>query len=286
MTKIAIVTDSIAHLPREVLHDLPVWVIPLYINWGGRSYLDDVDITTEQFYERLKVDRETPTTSMIPIGDFVHFYQSIIDQGYDNIISIHFAGNYSGICRSAQQAANMIDSERIIVIDSQSGSMGQGFQVLEVARAVKDGLAWEVCRKLAEESRNRSSIYFIPGSLEYLRRGGRISSLSALAGTILQYKPIITVRNGLMEVMSKVRTMQSAMEYLAQVIAREVKEGCNYSFAFLNSNAIHLARMMESLTYPKLGHIHILETLYTDISPTLGTHIGPNAVGVALARHG
>ncbi len=282
--KIAVVTDSTAHIPAELLKNLPVFIIPLYVNWGGRSYLDDVDITAVEFYQRLKTEREMPKTAAAAPEHFIQLYQQILDQGYEKIISIHFAGNYSAVCQSARLAAREFPPEQVMVFDSESGSMGLGFNVLEVARAIQTGSDWTSSCHLAEDCKRRISLYFIPGTLEYLRRGGRISNLAAAMGGILQYKPIITLRGGVIEVVDKVRTMHKAIHQLAVYVSQEIGKEYSCRLAFLHSNALHLAQELKEHTYQQIPQTRILETLYTDISSALGTHIGPDAVGVAFIK--
>ncbi|MEN6523886.1 MAG: DegV family protein [Anaerolineaceae bacterium] len=278
--KVAIVTDSTAHIPEVLLRNLPVFTIPLHLIWGGISYRDDVDITPAEFYSRLKVDRETPKTSHVTPFEFHKFYEDILEKGYD-ILSIHITSKYTKVYDSAVQASQMFPDAKIQVLDSGSGAMAMGFQVLEAAKVAKRGESIEACRKAAEKAQANTRVFFIPATLEFLRRGGRISHMTALIGSILQFKPILTIQNGSLVLCSKVRTMHHAIDHLVEIVNNQIQAGKSIRFAFLHSNFPERAQELLEKTVAKFVPDRIKDIIVTDISPTLGTHIGPDAVGLA-----
>ena len=277
---VAVVTDSTAHIPKELTDTLPVYTIPLHLNWGGVSYRDNVDITPAEFYTRLQTDRETPTTSQVTPEEFRLFYADLIDHGYD-ILSIHITQLYTKVYEAANVAASTFPENRIRVMDSGSGAMAMGFQVLEAARAARAGSLLQQCQQIAELARQRTRIFFIPATLEFLRRGGRISDMTALIGTLLHIKPILTVRNGSLVVINRVRTMRNALSQLVSSVIQHIPRGSSIHFAFMHSNFPARAQELMDRTISALRDSEVKETIITDISPAMGTHIGPEAVGLA-----
>lgn len=277
---VAVVTDSTAHIPKELTDTLPVYTVPLHLNWGGVSYRDDVDITPAEFYTRLQTDRETPTTSQVTPEEFRLFYADLIGQGYD-ILSIHITQMYTKVYEAASLAASNFPENRIRVMDSGSGAMAMGFQVLEAARAARAGHLLQHCQQAAEFARQRTRVFFIPATLEFLRRGGRISDMTALIGTLLHIKPILTVRNGSLVVMNRVRTMRHALTQLVNSVIQHIPRGSSIHFAFMHSNFPARAQELMDKTISALRDCEVKETIITDISPAMGTHIGPEAVGLA-----
>ncbi len=278
--KVAVVTDSTAHIPKELTVNLPIITVPVHLTWGGKSYRDDVDITPSEFYQRLKVDKETPKTSMASPDEFHRIYADLIGQGYD-ILSIHVTGKYTRVVDSAQLAADQFAPNKVEVMDSESSAMAMGFHVLEAARAAAAGEPLRHCKQAAESARDRTRVFFIPATLEFLRRGGRISNMTALIGSILQFKPILTVRDGSLVVLSRVRTMRHALTRLVEIVTRQIQSNEAVHFAFLHSNFPARAQDLMEKTLASMNGNLIKETLITDISPALGTHIGPEAVGLA-----
>ena len=277
---VAVVTDSTAHIPRELTDTLPVFTIPLHLNWGGISYRDNVDITPSEFYQRLQSDSETPRTSQVTPEEFHILYSDLVGRGYD-ILSIHITQKYTKVFDAANLAASQFPQGRIQVIDSGSSAMAMGFQVLEAARSAKAGSLLHHCLQVAEQARQRTRVFFIPATLEFLRRGGRISDMTALIGTLLHIKPILTVRNGSLVVINRVRTMRHALAQLADSVIQHIPHGSAIRFAFMHSNFPARAQELMDRTLAAFKDGEVKETLITDISPALGTHIGPEAVGLA-----
>jgi DegV family protein with EDD domain len=280
MSKVAIVTDSSAYIPADMLQGLPVFSLPLHLRWENESYRDAVDITPDQFYPRLKTGKSLPQTSQVTPEEFCCFYQSLLEKGYE-ILSIHISGKLTSTLCSALQAKNILDEKGIELIDSESGAMGLGFQVLAAARAAVGGAVLKECKEIAEQARQHTNTFFIPGTLEFLRRGGRIGGAAAFLGSMLQMKPILETREGIVAAVDRVRTMNRAIERLIDLL--EVRIG--------NAVPIHLAAMhilmpdkaveLLELARQRLGPERIIETTITTVSPAIGTHIGPDSVGMA-----
>lgn len=281
MRKIAIVTDSTACIPSEFIHNLPVFILPVYVIWGNKTYKDGIDIFPDEFYTRLKNEPESPRTSQISIQEFVNCYRSLIDQGYE-ILSIHVSGRVSGTVNAALQAVRELASDRIAVFDSMTSAAAQAFQVLAAARSAVQGATIRECLAIVEKIRAHSHTYFIPGSLEYLRRGGRIGGAAAFIGSMLKIHPILEARNGVIEAVERVRTLSRAMQRAAQLVEQLVDNSKHIRLAGLYADIPILGQQLLDLTTARLGIQRIKHTFTSTISPALGVHIGPGSVGIAV----
>ncbi len=281
MSPDAIVTDSSAYLPAFETDWLPIHVIPLHLIWEGRTYIDGVDIQPEDFFRRLKSYPEMPRTSQISLQTFLDLYRRLLDEG-NEILSIHISGRVSGTLNTAMQAARELAAGRIQVFDSMSGAAAMAFQVLGAARAAARGAALRGCECIARQVRDSSHTYFIPATLEFLRRGGRIGGAAALLGSALKIHPILETRNGVIEACEKVRTMSRAMLRMAERVEQRVRDCRSVHIASLYADIPEMAQQLLDLVRQRLGS-QIRETVLSTISPVLGAHIGPGAVGMAFS---
>ena len=280
MSKVAIVTDSSAYIPANLLQGMPIFTIPLHITWDGKNYLDNVDLSPDEFYPRLQTSSTMPKTSQTTPAEFTTLYRSLLEKGYD-ILGIHLSSRLSGTFDSARQAKNMLTGANIELVDSETAAMALGFHVLSAASASLQGADLHECKELAEKARYHSSTFFIPGTLEYLRRGGRIGGAAAFLGSIMQFKPILEPRNGLVEAVERVRTMNRAIEQMIEIIEKRVGDMKPIHLAAMHTLLPDKAAEILAATRQKLGIERIIESVITTISPALGTHIGPGAVGLA-----
>ena len=198
MSKVAIVTDSTANLPPEIIRNLPIHVVPLHVIWGEQEYLDQVEMTSDQFYARLRTDKVLPTTSQPSPKEFKDLYVRLLEEGYD-ILTITISSKLSGTMDSAIQAKAMLPGPRIEVFDSQTTSLAMGFQVLAAARLANQGATLKECNTSVAQARDKSGVFFVLKTLEFLARGGRLGGASAFVGTMLNLKPILELRNGQVE---------------------------------------------------------------------------------------
>lgn len=281
MPKIAIVTDSTAYIPQKNLEGLPVFTIPLHVIWGDETYKDNVDITQKVFYERLSSSKIMPSTSQPSPQEFVELYENIAKE-YDEILSIHISSQLSGTIDSAIQAKNILSNLKIEVIDSKSTSMGLGFLVLVAARYVQTGGDLRSCKELIESARNRVRIFFILKTLEFLKRGGRIGSASALLGSALNLKPILMIEEGVVKPFAKVRTMQKALIRLSEILKDHIEGKTPVHLAIIQAEAEDDAVLLQNAISKTVGQKDIAEMVLTGISPVIGTHAGPGAVGICF----
>ena len=218
--KVAVVTDSTCDLTLELAEELGVTIVPLRVIFGDQAYRGGVDITTEEFYERLVNNRQLPTTSAPSVGDFQEVYERLLEKG-NSIVSIHVSGKLSATVRVAQAAKESgAEPSRIAVVDCQSITAGMGFVVLEAVEAARAGAKLAEVKATAESAAQRTQVRFMLDTLEYLRRGGRIGRARAYLGTVLSMKPILSIREGDLYPEERVRTRARGLERLVQWAVR------------------------------------------------------------------
>ncbi len=210
MSKVAVVTDSTAYLEKEVLQRYSIEVVSLYVNFPDEVIVDG-SIDSTSFFEKMKRSSQMPFTSQPSPGDFVNVFERLLQEGKE-VVSIHISSGISGTVESAQTAAKMLEENKISIVDSQSTAAGLAMLVQEAAAAAEQGETRESIVQLAEDLKKRLQILFVPDTLEYLKKGGRIGGAQALLGTLLKIKPILSLSQGKIEVFDKVRTMKKAME--------------------------------------------------------------------------
>ncbi len=273
---VAVVTDSTASLPADLVAQYNIHVVPLQVIWDGTTYRDGVDITPEAFYEKLGTAKTLPTSSQPPAQDFINVFQPLLDAGYD-ILTVVISSKLSGTFNSAQQAKDALKADNIAIVDSLSTGMETGFHALLAARAAAEGASLEECRSLAERAREHSGFLLMVPTLEFLHRGGRIGGASRWFGTMLRIKPILEVRGGRVEPLEKVRTRGKAIQRMADIVAERVGDMRPLRLAAVHTGAEADARKVLAQLVERLEPD---ETLFGMVSPVIGTHVGPNGVGL------
>ncbi len=273
---VKIVTDSLSDITEDLARELGITVVPLTVFFGQESFLDRVTITTDEFYDKLTQGTIWPTTTQPPPGDFVNVYNKLAKET-DEILVIVVSTKLSGTYQSALQAASMIEEKcRIEVIDSQTVAMGLGLIVISAAKAAKAGASLDELADLVRKAVTRSHLIAYFDTLKYLAKGGRIGKAQGLLGAMLSIKPILTVKDGEMSPVTRLRSRAAGMDYL-----------CNAVAGF--SNIEELA--VEHCTTPddadklveRLGSVFPKERIYrSTLSPVLGTYAGPHALAVTV----
>ncbi len=278
MAPVAIVTDSTAYLPQELVEQYGITVVPNLVVWDGETYRDGVDMTPQQFYERMRNAKTLPTTSQAAAGTYVDAYRALLDQGYD-ILSIHLSKDLSGTIESARQAKQMLGDVPIRIVDSRSVGMGLGFVVLAAARAAAEGASLDDAAAVAEKAKDHVGVIFAVDTLEYLHRGGRIGGAQRLLGMMLNVKPILEIRNGRVEPVDKVRTRKKSLQRVLDLIEQRIAGRSPVRLATLHADAEDEAR---ALLDEAARRFNAVEAYLTDVSPTVGVHVGPGTVGLAF----
>ena len=271
----AIVTDSAADIPADLLKKNNITEVPVIVNFGDESFKENVDLSADDFYERLQNSKEFPTTSQPAVGDFIDVYTNLAKK-HDSIISIHISSKLSGTFNAAEQAAKEVGNSKcnITVVDTLSVSMGTGLIALEVAKSVKSGMKSADAVNYANELSEKGKIFVAVSTLEYLKKGGRIKGAAALIGGFLNVKPILTNVDGLVENWAKPRTMLRALSQI-----RDAAEGY---VNIQNMAVLHTTQGFDAraLASSLADHKYDGEILRSQFGPALGAHLGPGAVGV------
>jgi len=277
MAKVALVTDSTAYLPTDLVDKFGIRVAPQVLIWGENTYLDGVDIQPDEFYRRLSTAKTLPTTSQVSVKSFAEIFGSLIEEGYD-ILAVLISSELSGTISSANQARAMFPDANIEIVDSRTTAMAMGFVVLTAARAAAEGASLDECKALAEQAREKVGVVFAVDTLEFLHRGGRIGGATRFLGTALNIKPILEVRGGRVEPLERVRTKRKAHKRLVELIGERTGSCRSLRMAAIHANASEEAHQLLDIAAEKY---HAQETLFSQVSPVVGTHTGPGTVGLA-----
>ncbi len=276
MSKVAIITDSTAYIPPELVNEFNITVAPLEIIWGDEIFRDGVDIQPNEFYTRLKKSTVMPTTSQVTIAFFQEIFDRFIKQGY-SILCILISSKLSGTLNSAYQARDGFPNAPIEIVDSYTSGMALGFQALSVAKAAKQGVSLKECKELVEKAREHTGVIFAVDTLDFLHRGGRIGGASRFLGTALNIKPILEVSGGRVEAVERVRTRNKSLARLVEMVKERTAGKQPLRIAVIHANAEAEARDVLDQT----KKLHAEEYIISQVSPAIGTHIGPGTVGIA-----
>ncbi len=278
MRPVVILTDSTAYLPKELVSSLAISSVPLAVIWGNETFEDGVTIQPEAFYSRLQSSKSMPSTSQPSVGVFQQAFARLLEKDMD-VLGIFISSKISGTVQSAMQARELLPSakEHIAIADSASTTVAMGLQVLAAARAAEQGASLEDCLAVAAKARTQSGVYFVVDTLEFLHRGGRIGGAQRLLGTALNMKPILTLRDGKIEAQERVRAKGKALERMIEIVAEECHGKSPLRLAAAHANAPEEARAMLEKASALLKPV---ETMVCELSPVIGTHVGPGTVAL------
>ena len=273
---VRIVTDSTADISPELAAQHQITIVPLVVIFGDEVLQDGIDITSERFFKRLVREPQLPTTSQPSVGAFQEVYEALKADGATEILSIHLSGKLSKTIESARQAAAEIEGVRIVHIDSHLASLALGMGVIHAAEDAAAALPFETIRARVEAQFERTQIFFMVDTLEYLRRGGRIGRGQELLGSLLQFKPILSIRDGEVVPVGRVRTKQKAMEELLR-LAGELRP-------WSEAVDVHATTpdSMEYLVERLHGMVPEVPITLGRITPVVGVHAGPGLLGIAI----
>lgn len=272
---IKIVTDSTCDLPADVIAKYGISVVPLYINIGKQGYLDGVDISREQFYKNLPTYPAHPTTAAPSPLKFHSVYDALADEGATEVLSIHISTSLSAVLDTARIAAQDTKSIPVTVFDSRQLSLGTGFLVEKAAELAAQGKTMGEIVNALNDQIKRSHVFAALDTLEFLKRSGRMNGTIAAMGTLLQLKPIVTMYDGKAGA-ERVRTRERATQRLLEML---------HDVGNVERIAIVHTHSPERVAELRKQAAHLLpdgEILSTDITPVIGAHIGPGAVGFAI----
>ncbi len=280
MSKIALVTDSTAYMPPELVKKYNISVAPQIVIWGDQTYKDGIDIDSREFFTRLKTAKEMPTTAQVSVVSFQEIFQDLVSKGFE-VLALLISTKLSGTIQSAVQAKELMNSagEKVHIVDSQSVAMALGFQAIAVARAIEQGANLKEAITLAEKLHEHTGVFFAVDTLEFLHRGGRIGGAQRFIGTMLNMKPILAIQEGRVEGIERIRTKAKAHDRILELTIEKVNQRSPVHLATLHANAMEDARALLTRAEQALNPA---ESFLTEVSPTVGTHAGPGTVGLAF----
>lgn len=280
--RIALITDSTCDIPRRMIEEYAITVVPLYVIWGDETFRDRVDLDPRAFYQRLTGDDQYPTTSHPTPEGFLSTYDEAIQAGADEIVVITLSSELSGAFEAATQAGKMTDTP-VHVFDSRGVTMGLGWQVLSAARARRAGGDAEAMIRAADETRQNVILYVSLDTLEYLHKGGRIGGATRFVGSLLDLKPLVYVdhESGRVEAAGRVRTRKRALDMLYDRFFEEVSGDGALHIAVQHGDAPREAEQVAE----RIEREHSPTELLIDITgPVLGVHTGPGAIALGGFR--
>ena len=276
--KIAIVTDSTAHIPDSLLEGLDISVIPVWLLWDKDRLRDGVDIDPPAFYRRLRQSRTLPTTSQPSIGEFETVYRQLAAEA-EAIVSVLVSSKISGTVASAQAAVERLPELKIRIVDGLSASMGLGFAALAAAKAAAAGKSLEEVVVAAEEIKDKVHLLFVVETLEYLHRGGRIGGARRMLGTALKIKPILQFKDGLIESLSQARTKSKAIALMMEIAEERLGGKPMAEAAVVDIDSPQEGDRVAGQVKERFG----LSVVHrSGASPVVGTHVGPGTIGIAF----
>ncbi len=276
---VRVVTDSVSDLPPEIAEELGITVVPANVHFGTQVFRDGVDLTTDEFFEKLFSGPDFPTTSQPSVGEFLDAYTRVAEDA-DAIVSIHVSSKVSGTFNSAVQGAEGAEVGcPIEVIDTLQASMGVGLIVMAAARAANAGASLEEVVEVVNGETPRAQCVVLLDTLEYLKRGGRIGNAQALVGTLLKIKPLITIQDGVVDNFGKERTRRKGMARLE----RAAKDFSPFTAASVmySTSRDEADSLAESIRPLMEGDE---EPIVVRFGPALGTYVGPDSLGLVVLR--
>lgn len=278
MNTVSVLSDSSAYIPQTYVDQYNLSILPLTVNWQGKSYYDGVDITAEDFYRQLSASKEMATTSQVTVGQFLVEFERLLKADND-IIFMGISKGLSATIDSAVQAKKELgDPENLIILDTKLVAMPLALMVIEVSRAAEKGANLKECEQLAYDLYPRIGVYFTVNSLEYLHRGGRINSAKRLLGSALDLKPIMEIHDGKIELVESVRSQKKALNRMIELIARDIAGRSPVKLAPFHALAFDEMLVMEKKAVELLNPIEVIRS---EVSPVIGSHVGPGTVAMA-----
>jgi DegV family protein with EDD domain len=281
VSHVAIVTDSASDLPPDVAAAAGIAVVPLVVSFGPETFRAGVNLTTEEFWARMTApDAPFTTTAAAAPGDFLNAFRQAFDAGADAVVCVTVSGDLSGTLKAAEVAKSQLPDRDIAVVDSRSASMGHGMLAQIAAELAAEGVSAAEIARVLEHRKQDLRIFLALDTLEYLKRGGRISGAKAAIGTMLKFKPIITVEHGIVENAERVRTRPKARERTLELLTQEPLERASILHTTdADIGEFHAQFLERSGLDPSKVQLMV-------VGPSVGPHLGPGCVGgVVMVRH-
>ena len=277
----AIIIDGSSALPDEVQRDFGFHLLPVHVLFGDDDFTPGLDITPAQFYEKLASSKKLPSTAAPSLGECVEIYQRLVREGFRSILAITVINEASVTHTVAKTAAQQVNGARIEVVDSRTTAGGITLIATACARALRNGRSFDETVALARRLAGKVLILALIDTLEYLRRGGRVSGAQAAFGALLSIKPIVEVKDGDRVLIDKVRTRERGVERLKQLIEERVPPGSRIHVCAMHTNNPERARVLGEWVQERF---HCVEYWTAEAGPIIGTHTGPGIAGLCWYR--
>jgi DegV family protein with EDD domain len=275
--KIAVVTDSVACVPQELVERYDIHVVPFHVVWDGQVYTDGVDMSAGDFYRLFRQNKAYPTTSQPSLADFVRLFTRLSGE-VEGIVCIHVPEELTGVVNVAQMAAREAASVPVRVVDSRTATMSQGFIVLEAAKVAAAGGTLDEVVAATEAMILRVKFFATLDDLKHLHRGGRIGEAATLLGSKLKINPILSLGEGRVRVLGVARTRDKAVEKMLEMLAQEAGERPIHVSVFHGDALKEAERVAEEVQ----TRFNCVEFSITEFTPVMGAHTGPGVIGIAF----
>jgi len=278
---VAIVTDSVAQVPAEIARQLDITVIPFNVLIEGQPYLDGIDLVPKELYRRMRLENVIPSTTAPSLGKYQQTFEACLHAGAQGVLYVALSSKLSSGYSTARQAAKIVQEEfpdRIVeVLDSQQATITQGFVAMAAARAAAQGKPLAEVRQAAEEAKRRSGFAATLETLEYLARGGRIGKAAYMLGNMIKINPILSIKDGEVTPVSRVRGENRALQAIVDQVARQVERHRKLHLAIMEADAPEQATRLQELA---LQQLQPTDFFHTEFTPVMGVHTGPGLIGL------
>lgn len=281
MKTVAVVTDSTAYIPGELLNEYNITMVPLSVIFGNESYLEEKEIKAEEFFDQIRNDEDLPKTSQPSIGSFVEAYEKL-SKDHEEVITITLSSGISGTFQSAHSAGEMVEGIDVHVFDSEISCMMQGFYVLEAARMAQEGHnGAAILQRLTSMKEKGMPAYFVVDDLSHLHRGGRLNGAQLFVGNLLQVKPVLTFENKKIVPYEKIRTKKKALNKILSLVDDVAKQGEPIKLTVIHANNREEAEKLKGKLEAEYSNIEVVLSYF---GPVIASHLGEGSIGIGWYR--
>lgn len=274
--KVAVMADSTAYIPKQLRESESIHMVPLSVVFGEVAYQEEVDLTTDEFYQMVKHADNLPKTSQPSTGCIVEKLEELaID--YDAVVSIHLSSGISGTYQAVASAGEMVDGITVYPFDSEISCLPQGFYALEAAKMAQDNATPEAILYRLAQMKLDMRAYFMVDDLNHLHRGGRLNGAQVLVGSILQIKPVLHFVDRMIVPFEKIRTRKKALNRIISLLEEDIDKGKQLKVAIIHGNAEQAAIDLQAKLLDKHPD---LDCHISYFGPVIGTHVGPGSIGI------
>lgn len=282
MSKVMVVTDSVAQIPPRLAQQYHIGIIPFTIIINEQTYWDNIDISASKLYRRMRTENILPKTSHPSMGEYIEFFNSFLNQDVQSILYLTLSAELSGAFSTATKAAYQVEQEnpgkKVQVFDTRTATIAQGFIALAAARAVQDGADFNQALEIAQAEQPKVGFMAMLETLTYLARGGRIGKAAYLAGNLIKIKPILTIdHEGIVTPLRNLRGEKKCIGKLVDCMVSTIGNKVPTQVAVMHADELEKARQLEREIKERFG---LKEVLLTDFTPVMGAHAGPGVLGL------